>query len=311
MGGSSKWRSGGAQTEKIGFTPNNIDFVFYNRRFFKALGVLAYPNWEEEDLEACNLPGYKYPSDHFAHMALFEERDVHPAQALMEEMYHLVKRNHVTPAHNKEVRNDAGKLERTDYRFYFPDVKAALAEVSEQDIVETFYKYRSYLRRSDEDDWATLTPPTEDQVVRPEALAGRLAEVIENLDAAKALWVRKFIRKTKRKKHFAADRAEWSGENLRNYDLTGRELEMMSQEALLGAFSDAQNIQQGQLIDHILQGLRQPQAPQQAPVAQPMRNRDAREEEKETHHDQVVDDNNPLSLEPEQANQLRRRLMEQ
>merc|ERR1711964_94321 len=415
MGGSSKWRSGGAQTEKIGFTPNNIDFVFYNRRFFKALGVLAYPNWEEEDLEACNLPGYKYPSDHFAHMALFEEREVTPEQALLEEMYHLVKRNKVTPAHNKEVRNDAGQLERTDYRFYFPDVKAPLANagVTAEHIVATFYKYRSYLRRSDENDWANLKILPEDPAVNLDALAGELAagfadfgtqfgavnfdmyktkvtvqagimnkhnqmrcdmekegavyrtytilkhlilcaggkvtlemctpkllldgakakfecankhkklykkfdklpvteaEVVENLDAAKALWVRKFIRKAKRKKHFAADRAEWSGDNLRNYDLTGRELEMMSQEALLGAFSDAQNIQQGQLIDHILQGLRQPQAPQQAPVAQPMRNRDAREEEKETHHDQVVDDNNPLSLEPEQANQLRRRLMEQ
>merc|ERR1711964_787907 len=197
------------------------------------------------------------------------------------------------------------------------------AEVSEQDIVETFYKYRSYLRRSDEDDWATLTPPTEDQVVRPEALAGRLAEVVENLDAAKALWVRKFIRKTKRKKHFAADRAEWSGENLRNYDLTGRELEMMSQEALLGAFSDAQNIQQGQLIDHILQGLRQPQAPQQAPVAQPMRNPD---EEKSNAPQEVVaqqssrpqtGDNSVVqapgmsATQLDQLNQLRRRLMEQ
>merc|ERR1711964_439387 len=152
------------------------------------------------------------------------------------------------------------------------------------------------------------------------------AEVVENLDAAKALWVRKFIRKTKRKKHFAADRAEWSGENLRNYDLTGRELEMMSQEALLGAFSDAQNIQQGQLIDHILQGLRQPQAPQQAPVGQPMRNPD--EEKSNAPQDQVAapqssrpqaGDNSvvpargmPLeTVESGQGSQLRRRLMEQ
>jgi len=428
--GSSKWRSGGAQTEKIGFTPNNIDFVFYNRRFFKALGVLAYPNWEEEDLEACNLPGYKYPSDHFAHMALFEEREVTPEQALLEEMYHLVKRNKVTPAHNKEVRNDAGQLERTDYRFYFPDVKAPLANagVTAEHIVATFYKYRSYLRRSDENDWANLKILPEDPAVNLDALAGELAagfadfgtqfdavnfdmyktkvtvqagimnkhnqmrcdmekegavyrtytilkhlilcaggkvtlemctpkllldgakakfecankhkklykkfdklpiteaEVNENLDAAKALWVRKFIRKTKRKKHFAADRAEWSGENLRNYDLTGRELEMMSQEALLGAFSDAQNIQQGQLIDHILQGLRQPQAPQQAPVGQPMRNPD--EEKSNAPQDQVAapqssrpqaGDNSvvpargmPLeTVESGQGSQLRRRLMEQ
>jgi hypothetical protein len=143
--GSSKWRSGGDQTEKIGFTPNNIDFVFYTRRFFKPLQVLAYPNWEEEPLEACNLPGYKYPSDHFAHMAVFEEREVDAGLALAEEMYHLAKRDHVTPAHNQVVRDDAGKLVRTDYRFYFPKVDdLSRLQVDRDALLATFRKYRSY-----------------------------------------------------------------------------------------------------------------------------------------------------------------------
>merc|ERR1711964_739264 len=153
--GSSKWRSGGDQTEKIGYTPNNIDFVFYTRRFFKPLAVLAYPNWEAEPLEACNLPGYKYPSDHFAHMAVFEERDVTPEVALTEEMYHLVKRDQVTPCYDQAVYEDSGKLVRMDYRFYFPecpeaaDILAFLSndpEVAEKKatVFETFKKYRPY-----------------------------------------------------------------------------------------------------------------------------------------------------------------------
>merc|ERR1711964_68169 len=114
---SSKWRSGGDQTEKIGYTPNNIDFVFYTRQFFKPLAVLAYPNWEAEPLEACNLPGYKYPSDHFAHMAVFEERNgVTAAQALAEEMYHLVKRDQVTPS--QDIAAVSGKVVR--YKYCFP-----------------------------------------------------------------------------------------------------------------------------------------------------------------------------------------------
>jgi hypothetical protein len=156
--GSSKWRSGGGQTEKIGFTPNNIDFVFYTRRFFKPLQVLAYPNWEKEPLEACNLPGYKYPSDHFAHMAVFEERDVSPAHALVEEMYHLVKRNHVTPAHDQEVRDDAGKLVRMDYRFYFPKVDAAPEGVDRAVILRTFQKYRSYFTEATAWDTMGVSP---------------------------------------------------------------------------------------------------------------------------------------------------------
>merc|ERR1712000_567645 len=154
--GSSKWRSGGDQTEKIGFTPNNIDFVFYTRRFFKPLQVLAYPNWEEEPLEACNLPGYKYPSDHFAHMAVFEEREVTPARALVEEMYHLAKRNHVAPAHDQVVRDDAGKLVRTDYRFYFPKVDdLSRLQVDRDALLATFRKYRSYFT-DDATAWDTM-----------------------------------------------------------------------------------------------------------------------------------------------------------
>merc|ERR1711964_406156 len=42
------------------------------------------------------------------------------------------------------------------------------------------------------------------------------AELDENLDAAKAMWVRKFVRKTKKKGHFAPKREEWQD---KTYDL--------------------------------------------------------------------------------------------
>merc|ERR1711964_14475 len=112
-------------------------------------------NWEAEPLEACDLPGYKYPSDHFAHMAVFEERDVTPEVAITEEMYHLVKRDQVTPCYDQAVYEDSGKLVRMDYRFYFPecpeaaDILAFLPndpEVAEKraTVFETFKKYRPY-----------------------------------------------------------------------------------------------------------------------------------------------------------------------
>jgi hypothetical protein len=377
--GSSKWRSGGDQTEKIGFTPNNIDFVLYSRRFFKPLGVLAYPNWEDEPLEKCNLPGRKYPSDHFAHMAVFEERNVSHEEALVEEMYHLVKRNHVTPAHNQEIRDNAGKLERMDYRFYFPNkVSNPIPEgITNADILATFYKYRTYLRPENEPLWETMEDQ-DDVVFSPEAIMpadlghfnhvagadrvdfgvycrevkeqacrmnkhnqkrcdmekegavyrtytvlkhfilcenkanlvgvrdGRVdlactvdtlmaahkakfgkgkvkmykkfdklpiteAEMRENLDAAKALWVTKFVQKSKNKGHFAPKRAEW-GLQHRNYELRHEELLTLPEPVLLGVFADAiwqKEAQKGELIRGILQGLsQQPRAPQRAPVVQ-------------------------------------------
>jgi len=69
----TKWRNAGGQPHKVGVTPNNIDFMFYNKRFFKPLAVLGYP---DEELEVCSMPGYRYPSDHFAHFAVYQERDL-------------------------------------------------------------------------------------------------------------------------------------------------------------------------------------------------------------------------------------------
>jgi len=98
--GSSKWRSSGSQPDKIGYTPNDIDFVFYNKRFLKTRAVWAYPACADNSvqLEECNLPGLKYPSDHFAHMAVFEElptgQDLQQVQ--FEELYHLIKRDYIT-----------------------------------------------------------------------------------------------------------------------------------------------------------------------------------------------------------------------
>merc|ERR1711964_824978 len=87
--GSSKWRNAGGHPEKLGVTPNNIDFLFYSRKYFKTLAVLGYPT---EDLEFCNLPGYKYPSDHFAHMAIYEEQNgVSEKDAFRQEALFLAK----------------------------------------------------------------------------------------------------------------------------------------------------------------------------------------------------------------------------
>merc|ERR1711964_834185 len=87
------------------FYPQQYRFFFYNKRFLKTRAVLAYP---KEQLEACNLPGLKYPSDHFAHMAVLEEVDLeldhlgNPVgiaedleQAQFEEVYQLIKRDYV------------------------------------------------------------------------------------------------------------------------------------------------------------------------------------------------------------------------
>merc|ERR1711964_786192 len=117
--GSSKWRSGGGQTHKIGHTPNNIDYIFYTRQFFNTLSVLAYP---EEDLETCNLPGFKYPSDHFAHMATFQERDEELVGgnkniALLEEMFHLLMRENTVPSTDTIIRDAEGKQVRVDYTY--------------------------------------------------------------------------------------------------------------------------------------------------------------------------------------------------
>merc|ERR1711964_102951 len=87
--GSSKWRNAGGQPEKLGVTPNNIDFLFYSRKYFQTLAVKGYPT---EDIEFCNLPGFKYPTDHFAHMAIYRETEPQTEkQAVREQALFLAK----------------------------------------------------------------------------------------------------------------------------------------------------------------------------------------------------------------------------
>merc|ERR1711964_874651 len=136
--GSSKWRSGGGQTHKIGHTPNNIDFIFYTRQFFNTLSVLAYP---EEDLETCNLPGWRYPSDHFAHMATFEERDDgDEASALAEELFHLLIRENAIPSTNTIIRD------RVDYTYKTDKTCLPLApeEITRENMVAVIKKCRPF-----------------------------------------------------------------------------------------------------------------------------------------------------------------------
>merc|ERR1712000_792463 len=99
--GSAKWRNAGGQPEKLGVTPNNIDFLFYTRKFFKTLAVLGYPT---EDIEFCNLPGYKYPSDHFAHMAIYEEQELSEKDAFRQEAFALARMESIKELSLAELR---------------------------------------------------------------------------------------------------------------------------------------------------------------------------------------------------------------
>jgi len=112
--GSAKWRNAGGQPEKLGVTPNNIDFLFYTRKYFKTLAVLGYPT---EDIEFCNLPGFKYPSDHFAHMAIYEEQDLSEKDAFRQEAFALARMEEIKELSLEELRemanNDASIKEFT------------------------------------------------------------------------------------------------------------------------------------------------------------------------------------------------------
>merc|ERR1711964_762292 len=151
-------------------TPNNIDYIFYTRQFFNTLSVLAYP---EEDLEKCNLPGWKYPSDHFAHMATFQERDDScfkckgtgekdseeacencdgtgkgsPARneniALLEEMFHLLMRENAVPSTDTIIRDAEGEQVRVDYT-YDCDSKLAHKEITRENMLAVFKKCRPF-----------------------------------------------------------------------------------------------------------------------------------------------------------------------
>merc|ERR1711964_339564 len=58
---TSKWRKGGQQVDKQGITNQTIDYIFYTEEI-ECAQILALP---KEKIEACYMPGWKYPSDHF------------------------------------------------------------------------------------------------------------------------------------------------------------------------------------------------------------------------------------------------------
>jgi len=59
---TDKWRRGGTQVAKKGITRERIDFIFHTKEF-RCTGILDIT---KEKIEKLHMPGWKYPSDHFA-----------------------------------------------------------------------------------------------------------------------------------------------------------------------------------------------------------------------------------------------------
>merc|ERR1711964_420803 len=91
-----------------------------------------------EPLEWCNLPGLKYPSDHFAHMAIFEECFVDKHEAMIDEMCHLLKREKIVPSEDREVQGSI----RVDYVYKCGEEK--VQEFTEEEVIKTLKRCRPF-----------------------------------------------------------------------------------------------------------------------------------------------------------------------